>query len=267
MSEANVTGAKQDFFGKLPNYLINDLTFSANAMAVALYLESKPGNWICHPNDIRKRFGWGRHTWLKVSRELKERGLLIETKIQHSTELRFEISWNIMPQKAKSETMPISTRVEIQTVRNSDGAKIDTLSNKDSSIKIDLLNNKHSLCESEKNEIETIFEQLWEGYPLKKAKQKALEAFKKVLDGKAAEEAKELLGAIYRGFKAHLEEHNAKQQLKQQGAEIWIPELPHLSTWLNQRRWEDGYQSAADLLATATKKPGILDLNQYFKGK
>lgn len=119
----------------------------------------------------------------------------------------------------------------------------------------------------QKNEIETIFEQLWEGYPLKKAKQKALEAFKKVLDGKAAEEAKELLGAIYRGFKAHLEEHNAKQQLKQQGAEIWIPELPHLSTWLNQRRWEDGYQSAADLLATATKKPGILDLNQYFKGR
>jgi len=62
-----------------------------------------------------------------------------------------------------------------------------------------------------KTDLKRTFDQLWQEYPLKKAKQKALEAFEKVFDGKVADEQERLLKAICGGFKAYLEEHNATQ--------------------------------------------------------
>lgn len=114
--------------------------------------------------------------------------------------------------------------------------------------------------------LKDIFDALWQHYPLKKAKQNAMKAFFALFNAMTALEAKTLLETVCCGLKAHTEEHKAKLQLKQQGAEIWVPELPHLATWLNQRRWEDGYQTPAEILGTAVKKKGILDIHAFFKG-
>ncbi len=125
----------------------------------------------------------------------------------------------------------------------------------------------------EKNELEVVskndqltaklFEEMWKMYPLKKAKQKALEALKGVVSGIGLPEAEKLAKTIWGGFSAHVAEHQAKLQLKQQGADIWVPELPHLTTWLNQRRWEDDYQSPEDILRGATRKKPGLDLEAF----
>lgn len=113
-------------------------------------------------------------------------------------------------------------------------------------------------------QIENIFIHLWTIYPLKKAKQKALAALTRSLKGKDSEEAHELSKEIWRGLKAHVDEHDAKTQVAAQGGDVWVPELPHLSTWINQRRWEDDYAAPSDILRTAKRKSSILDIDTVF---
>lgn len=75
---------------------------------------------------------------------------------------------------------------------------------------------------SETNAVEAAFDQFWSAYPRKVNKAGALKAFRKVkvpLD--------ELLKA--------LENHKRSSQWLKDGGEF----VPHPTTWLNQRRWEE----------------------------
>lgn len=113
-------------------------------------------------------------------------------------------------------------------------------------------------------EIEETFNQFWAIYPLKKAKQAAIQAFLKLIKGKTRGEVVNLANAIWLGLNAHVSEHDAKKQIKDQDADIWIAELPHFSTWLNQKRWEDEYKTPEQVLAGATRKKGIVDIDRLF---
>ena len=57
-----------------------------------------------------------------------------------------------------------------------------------------------------------------------------------------------------------------KKQLKEQGADIFVAELPYLSTWLHNKRWEDDYQNPTEILNSAQRKRGIIDIDQVFAG-
>lgn len=133
MSDIIIIGNKLPPFSWLPNHLVNDPNVSAEALAVALYLNGKPVGWQARPADIRKRFGWGRHTWLKVSKELKALGLLNEIKHVEGTSLVFELPEMQMstPQLAPSEN---------RTVRKPTVGFSDPLDHKDHNKK-DYLNN------------------------------------------------------------------------------------------------------------------------------
>lgn len=84
----------------------------------------------------------------------------------------------------------------------------------------------------EKEEIQKKFDALWEAYPRKDSKAKALQAFSKI----APDE--QLYAQILAGVKRA---ETSEQWCKDGGAFI-----PHASTWLNQRRWEDGGVSSAN---------------------
>lgn len=257
---------KVDFFGKLPNYLINDINLSANGLAAALYLESKPASWQCRPFDLKKRFGWGDHIWRKVSRELKSHGLLREIKHLDGTALKFIDPWE---QFAAS---PVAQPpVDFRTVQKATSGISTPLDNKEITNK-DLLNKKDNMCASgleskslttnkqekiTETEIKQLFDKLWFLYPLKKAKQTALQALIKKLKSKSKADAEVLAMAIGSGLVECVNEHNAKVQLQEQGADIWFPSLPHLATWINQSRWADDYQSADEILMGARKTKGI----------
>lgn len=113
------------------------------------------------------------------------------------------------------------------------------------------------------DETNMIFDKLWEIYPLKKAKQKARGALIKLLKGKTRQEAEKLAKEIWGGLGACVKEHKAQTQLKEQGADIWVSALPYLTTWLNQGRWEDNYQSPDDILRSAKRKKSGLDLEAF----
>lgn len=91
-------------FSWLPNYLINDPNVSAEALAVAMYLNGKPHDWQARPFDIRKRFGWGDHKWRSVSKELTVLGLLKHAKHQHGTTMVFCLLFD--PQPCSSPVKP-----------------------------------------------------------------------------------------------------------------------------------------------------------------
>lgn len=78
-----------------------------------------------------------------------------------------------------------------------------------------------SSCVFSKNFKEGSFERFWEGYPNKKSKQQSKRAFLKL--------TKKEIDAIFIVYKDHLESWHLKD----------IQFIPHASTWLNQKRWED----------------------------
>lgn len=74
MSNIHVT--QNQPFTFLSKHLVENPEVDANTLACALYLNGKPEGWQVRPDDIRKRFGWGDHTWVAVSKNLKKIGLL-----------------------------------------------------------------------------------------------------------------------------------------------------------------------------------------------
>lgn len=73
------------------------------------------------------------------------------------------------------------------------------------------------------------FEEFWHIYPRKKGKGAAMQSFEKAR--KIAS-----LDAIIQGVELLVRE------IKYLGTELQF--VPHASTWLNQRRWEDDYEVA-----------------------
>lgn len=249
---------KQEFFSWLPNCVIYEWGLAADTLGVALYLNGKSAGWQTRPYDVQKHFGFGKRKWDRISRELKQFGLLTEKKVKDGTEL-----WFGLPDMELKITKKQHSAKTAQC-QNSTVLKQHPLANKDLLPEKDLLthkeNNVLSLKQTNltKEEVQGIFDRLWEKYPLKKSKQKALEALLRILKGRSRDAAENLAIHIWSGLEACVHEFNAKTQLKDQGADIFVPSLPHLVTWLNQARWEDQHQSADELLQGAkSKRSGI----------
>lgn len=276
-------------FAPVPRELAQNLSVSANTLAVITYLCSKGENWTPRVYDIKKRFGFGDHTWRGISLEMRELGVMELKKTSQGTELIFDPHGIEALEEKVIHTPPVENR----TVRKPTRGKSTPLDYIDPILdrsfkKIDHIDHldhfesqEAELKEAPENaitpqskstvspisdkqkptqkEIEETFSQFWAIYPLKKAKQAALQAFLKLIRGKPRGEVVNLANAIWLGLNAHVSEHDAKKQIKDQDADIWIPELPHFSTWLNQKRWEDEYKTPEQVLAGATRKKGIID--------
>jgi len=274
-------------FAPVPRELAQNPSVSANTLAVITYLCSKGENWTPRVYDIKKRFKFGDRVWRAVSKEMRELQIMGLKKTRDGTELIFD------PHGIQEEKVIHTPPVQNSTVRKPTRAKCTPLDHIDPILdrsfkKIDHIDHldhfesqESKLKEEPENtitpqakstvspisdkqkptqkEIEETFSQFWAIYPLKKAKQAALQAFLKLIKGKARGEVVNLASAIWLGLNAHVAEHDAKKQIKDQDADIWIPELPHFSTWLNQKRWEDEYQTPERVLAGATRKKGIID--------
>lgn len=97
-------------------------------------------------------------------------------------------------------------------------------------------------CKKEQKEIEAMFEDFWREYPRKVDKVNAFKAFKKVCKDR------KMLATLL----AALAQHRKTQQWQTKTL------IPHASTWLNGRRWED------DLSSLEADKPQTsYDLNEF----
>lgn len=95
-----------------------------------------------------------------------------------------------------------------------------------------------------KNELQSIFDRLWQDYPLKKGKQKAVTAFLKETKGKTPPEIEDLAKRIYAGIWSMRQEHSWLAEIKErEGWDVFIPSYPNGATWFANRRWTDEYET------------------------
>lgn len=104
MSENIIIGSKLPVFSWLPNYLINDSRVTAEILGVALYLNGKPEGWVPRAYDIKKRFGFGKEKWERISREMRELGMLHHVTTQKGKQLVFQIRCEMVAEESKGGT-------------------------------------------------------------------------------------------------------------------------------------------------------------------
>jgi len=66
-------------------------------LAVALYLNGKPPGWVPRAYDIKKRFGIGKEKWERISKLMRELGLLHDVQTQQGKQLVFQLRCEITP--------------------------------------------------------------------------------------------------------------------------------------------------------------------------
>lgn len=242
---------------------LRDPNLSWKAKGIMTYMLSMPDDWIFYMEELVTNAADGMAGLKSGIKELKEAGYLLrfpvhlEGKIDHWEFRLFETL--ALASKHCDTTLASTSRKS--TTRKALRSK-STATNNDLILNNDLnnilrTNPKNESSENEKaniSHVHAIFERLWGMYPLKKAKQAAIAALSKHIKGKSIAEAERVATEIWRGLDACLAEHATKTKLKGQGADIWVSELPYLSTWLNQCRWEDNYDSAENILKGSRRK-------------
>ena len=66
----------QENFAVLPNEMINDENLTSDALAVLVYLLSKPNDWQVRPTNLRNRFGWGKDKVYRILANLEQLGYM-----------------------------------------------------------------------------------------------------------------------------------------------------------------------------------------------
>ena len=66
----------QENFAVLPNEMINDENLTSDALAVLVYLLSKPNDWQVRPTNLRNRFGWGKDKVYRILGNLEQLGYM-----------------------------------------------------------------------------------------------------------------------------------------------------------------------------------------------
>jgi hypothetical protein len=106
------------------------------------------------------------------------------------------------------------------------------------------------------------FEQFWQAYPVKKAKQRVKQLFCKLVTSET------LFHTLLEGLEKQKAERAALAQLQAQGQRVFIPAWKYPATWLHQGCWEDEVgllDEIADAANTTHVSSGI-NLNQNSKG-
>lgn len=266
-------------FTIIDNKLLQTNLLSMKAKGLAVYLLSLPDNWVVHQTELRKHFTDGQSSIAAAIKELRVAGYV---KIEQLRSVGRITGWRTYVRESLDIPWPLP-ELDFRDLENKDlqnSTLLSTNNTKDPFIEsthIALLEKddekkagkelKAKPNKITKEDIQVIFNEMWKVYPIKKSKVASLAALEKKLKGKGMDDARTLAIAIWEGLKAHIMEHGAKTKLKAQGADIWVAQLPHLSTWISQERWSDEYQKPEDVLLHAEKKRGIIDLESFFAGQ
>jgi len=219
-------------FSWLPNSLVSDENVSAEALAVALYLNGKPDNWHARPFDIRKRFGWGDKKWRSVSKELVSLGLLKYTKHQKGTTVTFHVDF---------APVPFGTVPKRHSAQNGALNKKEKETKKETTKKKELKPIGHTASDRQSGYTEG-FERFWSNYPKRVAKADAFKAFK------AKGKERSVKHEEFADFLIKHIEQRCKTEWKGKERKY----IPNAASFLRQERWEDDLSYTNDI---ATDKP------------
>ena len=198
-------------FGVAPNELLNDENISLKAKGLFTFLQSKPDNWEFSVERIAKQTKDGKNSVRSAIKELEEAGYLVRTPVKDENG-RWAGYDYILFEKPSAENRTTVNRLteNLYTLSKKKNSKKDTVKKKEIN---------HSF--------EKFFNVFWEEYPKKVKKQMAKDKLFKVLRG--SKEPDKLFEEIMEALRRY------KKTKQWQEKEF----IPHPTTWLNQRRWED----------------------------
>ena len=99
MSDLIVTEVSQDPFTLVPNFIINDPSWSIETKMTWIFLFSKrhiPG-WTVRPFYVQKILGYGERAWRRAYKDLTDMGYLKIQKTQKGTIIQFTYDWAYKP--------------------------------------------------------------------------------------------------------------------------------------------------------------------------
>lgn len=215
-------------FTQVANSVLSDPNLSAKAKGLYAYLYSKPDDWDFSLHRIVLEMADGKRAIASGLRELEEAGYLTRTR-EASGRMTYTL-------RLKSLVAKTATR-QNRNMLKPQHAKTATVSNTD--IKVILSNsntdNPYSGLDEEPADL---FSEFWKAYPKKVAKTVAEKAFKKQKIDRT--KLDEILSFIEKAKKT-------ESWTKQKGQFV-----PHPSTFLNGKRWED------DLASYGQAKPNTI---------
>jgi len=130
----------QHDFTMVPNYVVQRSGLSADALGVLVWLMAHQDGFTLSSTQVRERFQFGRHTWLRISKELRAANALdhavFRVSPEHSENGRHQVYGNALfvqwPEPIVSDG------------QNTGGvSKIDTMSKTDTSPQKHRVENQH----------------------------------------------------------------------------------------------------------------------------
>lgn len=197
-------------FTVVDNFALRDDRLSLKARGLLVTMMSLPDNWKFSENGLCSILPKDGQASIRSGlKELESAGYLTRTRTRDSCGRVSDVVWTICDKP----------RLENPSVVNPNLGNRPQLNTKESNTE------KRNTDNTRSASVPLDFDRFWKAYPLKKAKQAALKAWKKINPDKQFAET--IISAVE----------------KQKRWEDWIRDngqyIPNPATWLNQGRWED----------------------------
>ena len=208
---------KRTSFTSLSNETLSIIT-NTDALAIWVYLMSKPDNWIIRPEDIKKHFNLGSHRYQNAIKFLKDCNLYVIKPLQDSKTGKLDgclVTLNETP-------LPLNLNADEPGLgfnRDSGEPRCGK--------SVPLVKTKESLVSIEKK-VNGHFASFWEKFPNKKDKSSAIKAFAKLDPDEIL--LKQMLEAIDKQIEW-------RKTMKENGE--WCEDWKYGQGWITGRRWED----------------------------
>jgi len=198
-------------FTQVANGVLTDSRLTAKAKGLYAYLYSKPDGWDFAIDRIALEMADGRKSINAGLQELESFGFLTRKK---QGDGRVIYTVHFPPLYPNAQKRLLDTEPDVQN------GKVP----KRQSAKTGMISNKESLVIKNTNNKEGIPDEFWKEYPLKIAKHKAADSWSKLSSEERAFAVKAIKEQVSSN---HFRGHDGRDF------------VPHPSTWLNQKRWED----------------------------
>ncbi|XJS09874.1 hypothetical protein ACF3NG_06925 [Aerococcaceae bacterium WGS1372] len=217
-------------YSVISNEFIRRKDLSWKAKGILTYILTLPDDWVINIKEVMTHATEGEKAFRSGWKELKDAGYVNRYPVRDKKSNKITHWETVIRESVDTKGIePLTQNVHVQNVhvQNVQVQKVDVQNDK----LLSTNNTKDLTIPSTNNtniDLENDFEKLWQLYPNKKGKAKALTAYKKAIkDGVTNKQIQDGIVA----YKKEIE-------LKRTAPEF----IAYGSTWFNNKRWEDDYE-------------------------
>jgi hypothetical protein len=225
-----IKGKFQTQYVQVSNKTAQDNNLSFEARGLLIFMLSLPEDWVIHKSWLIEQTSAGRDKIQRLINELVENKYLIKTQSHGDNGKFLNNDLYVYPEPMTVDGLAVDgLAVDVKPTTT----KETLLENKDNTNNVQQV--EHARPAKSKEFEEAVFGKIWEIWPVKQGKKKAKESFAKLTAKlKTDDDVKQLAVRILNY------QTMALKKLKATNGDEYIgSDRIHLTTFLNQRRYED----------------------------